>query len=124
MRATSRPTLEIRTDFVEARLLRGLPAEVRADLLDLAVFDRIDPDLVDAVLESNTARLRVVKRPELDGFFLPVDKDGAARRLHPLVQEHCVNRLAVEDPARKRVLHARLARALALRGRRPRARRP
>lgn len=105
------------TEFVETRLLRGLPADVRAGLLDLAVFDSIDPDLVDAVLESNAVRTRVVKRPELEGFFLPAGGDGTPLRLHPLVREHCRSRLALEDPARKRALHARLARALALRGR-------
>ena len=52
------------------------------------------------------------KRPELDGFFLSVDKTGAALRLHPLVKAHCLNRLALEDPARKQALQTRIARAL------------
>ena len=85
-------------------------------MLDLAVFDRIDADLVDAVLGSSVARLRVVRRPELDGFFLPIDKAGAARLMHPLVKEHCLKRLSLEDPARKRTLHTRIARALARHG--------
>ena len=74
----------IQADFVGIRLLRSLPAEIRTALLDLAVFDRIDADLVDAVLGSSADRLRVVRRPELDGFFLPADDNGAALCLHPL----------------------------------------
>ena len=103
----------IQADFVGIRLLRSLPAEIRTALLDLAVFDRIDADLVDAVLGSSAARLRVVRRPELDGFFLPIDKAGAARLMHPLVKEHCLKRLSLEDPARKQALHTRIAHALA-----------
>ena len=101
----------IQADFVGVRLLRSLPAEIRTALLDLAVFDRIDADLVDAVLGSSAARLRVVKRPELDGFFLAIDKAGAARLMHPLVKAHCLNRLSLEDPVRKQALHTRIARA-------------
>ena len=106
----------IQADFVGIRLLRSLPAEIRTALLDLAVFDRIDADLVDAALGSSAARLRVVRRPELDGFFLPSDKAGAARLMHPLVKvvkAHCLQRLSLEDPARKQALQTRIARALA-----------
>ena len=103
---------ELVSNYVEVRLLGGLPPEVRAALLDIAVFDRVEPDLVDDVLGSSDARLCVVKRPELDGILLPVDKDHGARRLHPLVKDYCVARLSVEAPARKQLLHTRIARAL------------
>ena len=36
--------------------------------------------------------------------------------MHPLVSDHCSDLLAIEDPARKRSLHAGIARALARRG--------
>ena len=110
------------THFVEVGLLRSLSTEIRTGLLELAVFDRIDAALVDEVLGSSDARLRVVKRLELDGFFLPGDEAGVLR-LHPWVKDHCVSRLAVEDPVRKRTLHTRIARALAWRGRLTPARR-
>ena len=71
------------SEYVEGHLLRNVPTAVRKDLLDLAVFDRIDGELVDEVLGSSDARLRVLKRPELDGFLLPCDESGAVRRLHP-----------------------------------------
>lgn len=97
--------------YVEGHLLRNAPTAVRKDLLDLAVFDRIDAELVDEVLGSSDARLRVLKQPELDGFLLPCDKSGAVRRLHPLVKDYCVDRLAAEDPARITSLQAMIARA-------------
>ena len=96
--------------YVEERLLRGVPSSVRADLLDLAVFDGIEATLVDEVLGASEARLRILKQPELDGLFLSVDAAGDVRRLHPLVREYCVDRLSAEDPARMRSLHARIAR--------------
>ena len=101
------------TGFVGVRLLRSLSPDVLAGLLDLAVFDRIDADLVDEVLGSSADRLTVVRRPELDGFFLPIDRAGAAHLMHPLVKAHCLNRLSLEDPARKQALRTRIAGALA-----------
>ena len=37
-------------------------------------------------------------------------------RLHPLLKEHCVGRLAAEDPVRRKRLHRGIAEALARRG--------
>ena len=96
----------------------GLPRldqPVRPDLLELAVFERIDASLVDEVLGSSDARLRVSARPELGGLLLPVDEDGDMRGLHPLEKEYCVDRLSAEDPIRMRSLHARIARVLSRR---------
>ena len=95
--------------YVEERLLRCVPSSVRADLLDLAVFDRIEATLVNEVLGARDACLRILKRPELDGLLLSVDADGDVHRLHPLVREYCVDRLSAEDPARMQSLHARIA---------------
>ena len=76
-------------NYVGVRLLRRLSTQDRAFLFDLAVFDRIDADLVDEVLESSDARLRVSTLPSLDGLLLPFDRDGDACHLHPLVRESC-----------------------------------
>ena len=105
------------SNFVGVRLLRDLSPADRAFLLDIAVFDWIEPDLVDEVLGSSDARLRIAALSALDGLLLPRDSDSDVQRLHPLVREYCVERFAVEDPARKRSLHARIARALDRRGR-------
>ena len=107
---------ELSENYVGVRLLRGLSRQDRGFLLDLAVFDWIDSDLVDEVLGSSDARLRVSMLPSLDGLLLPIDRNDAVRRLHPLVRDYCAGRLAVEDPVRKRLLHTRIARGLSRRG--------
>ena len=104
------------SNFVGVHLLRDLSAEDRTFLLDLAIFDKIEANLVDEVLGSSDARLRIAALSALDGLLLPLEHDGSVQRLHPLVQEYCIDRFAVEGPVRKRSLHARIARALARRG--------
>ncbi len=103
-------------NFVGVRLLRGLSAKDCAFFFDLAVFDWIDADVVDEVLGSRDARLAVSTLPSLAGLLLPVDRDRGVWRLHPLVREYCTARFAEANPARKRLLHIRIARALARRG--------
>lgn len=121
MRDTGDEQLETDTsgladNFVGVRLLRGLSAKDRVFLFDLAVFDWIDADVVDEVLGSSDARLAVSKLSSLEGLLVPVDRDRAVWRLHPLVREYCTARFAVANPARKQLLHTRIARALARRG--------
>ena len=103
-------------NFLDARLLRGLSDQDRALLLDLAVFDWVDTELADEVLESTDTRLRVEALLALDGLLVPVDPNGAVWRLHPLLREHCIRRLAAQDPVRKKRLHRGIAEALARRG--------
>ena len=103
-------------EFVRMHLLRGLSEENRRFVCELAVFDRIDPDLVDEVLGSTDAGVRIAALSPLDGLMASAGQDGAGPRLHPLVRDCCRALLAVEDRARERSLHARIARALAGRG--------
>ena len=107
---------ELSENYVGVRLLRGLSSQDRASLLDLSIFDRIDAELVDDVLGSSDARLRIASLSSLEGLLLPHDEEGAVWRLHPLVRESCDRMFAAENPVRKRRLHVRAARALALRG--------
>ena len=102
-------------NFLDARLLRRLSDRDRALLLDLAVFDWVDADLVDEVLESTDTRLRVEGLLALDGLLTPLDRNDAVRRLHPFVKEHCLRLLSERDPVRKRDLHRGIAEALARR---------
>ena len=108
-------------DFVGVRLLRGMSQEDRASLFDLAVFDWVGQDVVDEVLGSSDTRLRTLAFPQLDGLFLPSAEDPNLLRLHPLVKEYCVDRLAIENPERKRFLHRRISEVLAGRGHNRRA---
>ena len=61
-------TAGLTEDYIRVRLLSDLSLEDRASLLDLAVFDWIDTDLVDDVLDSSDARVRVAALPALDGL--------------------------------------------------------
>ena len=114
--ASASETTQATADFVRARLLHRLSKENRAFVCELAVFDWIDTDLVDEVLDSSDARARIAGLSMLDGLFLPIGRSDEVRRLHPLVRDCCADLLAIEDPVRKRSLHAGIAQALARRG--------
>ena len=106
---------KLTAEFVRVRLLRGLSAEDRRFVCELAVFDWIDPDLVDEVLGSTDAGVRIAAVSALDGLLMSMGREEA-RRLHPLVRDCCAELLALEDRARARSLHAGIARSLARRG--------
>ena len=104
-------------DLLGLRLLRGVRAEDRARVLDLAVFDRLGADVVDEVLGSSDVRRRVANLESLEGLFRPAGEGPGPMFMHPLVREFCAHRLQVEAPLRKRSLHTGIARALARRRR-------
>ena len=106
----------IAANFLGARLLRGLSPADREFVLDLALFDWIDPELVDAVLGANDSRLRLAGLRELEGLILPVEDASGVMRFHPLLKDYCTARRFREEPARFRRLHGQIARALAERG--------
>ena len=103
-------------NYVGVCVLRDLSAEERACLLDLAVFDWIDADLVKDVHGTLSSLARVTALSALEGLLLPIGSDGAVRRLHPLVRDYCLALLSAEDPDRRYSLHRRIALALAQRG--------
>ena len=109
-------TARVASDFVRVRLLRGLSKEDRAFVCQLAVFDRIDPEMVDEVLGTGDAGARIAGLWSLDGLLAPIGQGGNVRCLHPLARDHCVNLLTREDPRQRRTVHAGIARALARRG--------
>ena len=102
-------------NYVGVRLLHDLSATDRACLLDLAVFDWLDDDLVDEVLGTSDARVRIAAVSSLDGLLVPTNRDRTVRRMHPMLRDYCIGLLSVENPARKRSLHGRIALALARR---------
>ena len=107
---------QLAESYIGVSLLRDLSREDRTCLFDLAVFDWIEANLVDDVLGSSGARVRVGRLPAPNGFLSPVEGDDAVLRLHPLLREYCFDALAVEDPERKRALHRRIVLELARRG--------
>ncbi|MCY4573443.1 MAG: hypothetical protein OXF01_11660 [Gemmatimonadetes bacterium] len=100
-------------EWTETRLWRGIPAADRAFVLDAALFDGLEPELVDEVRgEANSAR-RIAAMGALAGLV----SGALAIRPHPLVREYCETRRFVEYPERYRAVHRGIALALARRGR-------
>ena len=103
-------------EWIETRLWRGIPAAERAFALDAALFDGLEPALVDEVTGEAGSGRRIAAMDALAGL-LSTAGGGPAIRLHPLVREYCETRRFVEDPERYRALHRGIALALARRDR-------
>ena len=104
----------VTADYCSARLLRGLSDEDRSFVYDVALFDWINPALVDEVLETGGSIWRLDTLPALNGF-LQSDETNV-RRLNPIVKDYCNAQLLRQDPDRFRQVHGRIARAMAVRG--------
>ena len=102
--------------WIESRLWRGLSGEDRDFVLDIALFDWIEPRLVDEATGRSQSRLRLSAMDSLSGLLQTAGGEGSALRLHPLIREYCAARLFRDDPDRFRRVHAGIARALARRG--------
>ena len=103
--------------WIETRLWRGLSADDRDFVLDVALFDRLDPELIDEVTGTPNAERRIASMGTLTGLLSTTSGGGPAMRLHPLIKHHCEKRRFEEAPERFRALHRGIARALACRGR-------
>ena len=113
----ARATQELTHNWVESRLWDGLAPADRDFLLDIGLFEWMDADLLDEVLERKDSMLRVATMPELAGLLDPVrGGDVDTWRLHPLIRDHCVKRRFRETPERFRAIHRRIANALVGRG--------
>ena len=102
--------------WIESRLWRGLSGEDRDFVLDIALFDWIEPRLVDEATGRSQSRLRLAAMDSLNGLLQTAGGEGSAVRLHPLIREYCAARLFRDDPDRFRRVHAGIASALARRG--------
>ena len=104
-------------NWIESRLWEGLAAADRDFLLDIGLFEWMDADLLDEVLERKDSMLRIATMPELIGLLDPV-RGGEVEtwRLHPLIRDHCIKRRFRETPERFRAVHRRIATALVGRG--------
>ena len=103
--------------WLDSRMWRAVPAADRDLVLDAGLLERLEPDVLDEVLDGQGFWHRLVVMPAIDGLLLPVsDAEPEARRMHPLLQQYCVEWRRRETPERFGDLHRRLARALARRG--------
>lgn len=102
--------------WIESRLWRGLAGEDREFMLDIALFDWLEPPLIDEATQHTHSRLRLSSMHALNGLLQTAGGEGSPMRLHPLVREYCAKRLFRQDPERFRFIHAGIAQALARRG--------
>ncbi len=102
--------------WIDSRLWRGLADEDRDFLLDIALFDRIDTELIDEATGWRHSKRRIESMASLAGLLQTAGGKDATMQLHPLIREHCAQRRFREDRARFRSIHAGIARGLARRG--------
>ena len=103
--------------WLESRMWRAMPSADRDLVLDAAIMDPLDPELLDEALDGSGLWQRLQGLPALDGLLVPVPGDaGGALQLHTLLREHCDERRRRETPDRFQRIHRRLAQALARRG--------
>ena len=113
----ARAVQDFADNWVESRLWDGLAAHDREFLLDIGLFEWMDAELLEEVLERKDSMLRIETMPDLVGLLEPVRGDAVNTwRLHPLVRDHCVKRRFRDTPERFRAIHRRIARALMQRG--------
>lgn len=104
-------------NWMESRLLEGLAADERDFLLDIGLFQWMDAELLDEVLELSGSMRRLRMLPALDGLMARVPGETTDRwRLHPLIREHCIRRRQQENLTRFDAIHRRIAQALMRRG--------
>ena len=104
-------------NWIAGRFWRGFAPDDRELVLDLALFDWIDADLLDEVLDAPHALHRARRLPALAGLLEPAR--GAAPgvyRLHPLLREQCLDQRRRDNPGRANALRRRIAAALGRRG--------
>ena len=102
---------------LSARLRRDMNKNESEYLLDVALLDRIDPNIAMEVLPETHARVGATVLSRIEGLVQPDDEAAGMLRLHPLVREYCAARRLQQSPARCRMLHGRIATSMARRGR-------
>ena len=104
-------------NWAESRLWYCFSDEDRELLLDIGLFEWIDSELLDEVLDEPGGMSRIEGMSALAGLLEPVDDGrGNVKRLHPLVRDHCAKKRRRQTPERYRSIHSRISRALARRG--------
>lgn len=113
---TPQSYMEIAAKLLATRLRRDLPDAERDYLLDVSLFDVIDPTMADEVLPETHPRWGPAVLSKFEGLVQPVDATPGMVRLHSLVRRYCARRRLEENPARFRTLHGRIAVAMWRRG--------
>lgn len=106
---------DLASNWIEARLWRGMSPEDQDFVLDIGLFEWIEAELVDEVLSAGSVR-RIRSIPALSGLLHSIGGASDAMCLHPLIRQHCADRRFRETPDRYRSVHRAIADALARRG--------
>ena len=106
---------DIASNWIEARLWRGVSQEEHDFVLDVGLFDWIEDELVDEVLPVGSMR-RARAVPVLAGLMQSVGGTSGTLHLHPLIRQYCADKRFRETPDRYRSIHRAIANALARRG--------
>ena len=102
--------------WIETRLWRGISAEDRDFVLDVALFDGFEPGLIDEVTDAGNSARRFASLGALAGLWTSMTRTRSPLRLHPLIKDHCERQRFKEDPERFRAIHRGIAVVLARRG--------
>ena len=105
----------ITSNWIETRLWGGLSKEDQEFVLDIGLFEWIDPELVDAALGVGSAQ-RVRSIPALSGLLRSVGGESGSLSLHPLIRQYCAAKRLRENADRYRSIHGAIADALAGQG--------
>lgn len=104
-------------NWIESRLWQRLSTDQRDFLLDAGLMDRLEPALLDEILERSDSRYMLQAMTEFDGLIQPFPgSDPEPAVLHPLLRRHCAARRIRETPERFKTIHRRAALALERRG--------
>lgn len=106
---------EVSFSWIETHLWTGLSSDDRDLVLDVGLFEWIDPEVVDRVLGAGSVR-RILSMPALSGLLRSVGGESGALDLHPLVRQYCADRRFRESPERYRTINRMTAAELARQG--------
>ncbi|MCY3620806.1 MAG: hypothetical protein OXH68_03735 [Gammaproteobacteria bacterium] len=106
---------DLASNWIEARLWRGLSQEDQDFVLDIGLFEWIEAELVDEVLPAGSVR-RIQSISALSGLLHSVGGTSDEMYLHPLIRQHCADKRLRDTPERYRSIHRAIADALARRG--------
>ncbi len=101
-------------EWFGSRLLQGISNEALRILLDIAQFDVFEPKIVTEVLGDENRTFPSFD--DLKGLVQPAGGESQSLRLNPLLRAYCRARLRRSDPARYRIIHGAIAKALSSRG--------
>ena len=115
--AEARAARHVVDNWIAGRFWDGFARDDRERILDIGLLEWVDAALVDEIVENTGALDRLLELPGLAGLLEPAGGNTATiYRLHPLLSDYCANRRRRESPARFRLVHRRVAKALAQRG--------